>query len=651
MAVEGRLTKFLNERKWIIPVLFVLMCVLFVTTIVAAEIRRFENIDSAFAFSIGGEICAMAVAIMMTLSILPAHKRHSGYIRVFVTLLTVGCSCCFLDTIQMLIDSIPEFAVLNKIVCVLVFANETAIVFFFWLFVTYALDAKGKSAFVLTNVAFIGLAVFIVLPFVNFFYPLYFTMSDAGVYARNTQTWWICRIYLVVIAISVVILLFTSKGRLRTKIVIAVFMFLPIIALGAGGYQYGISLLYTTMMVSLVMIYTFLFSENERTLFSTSKELGLATNIQRHMLPSIFPAFPGRKEFDIYAVMHPAKEVGGDFYDFFLIDETHLCLVMADVSDKGVPAALFMMASKIMVQNYALMGYSPREVLTRVNRQICANNQDEMFVTVWLGVLNLKTGVLTAANAGHERPIIKNPDGHFEVLKDKHGFVVGWMPESVYSEYQIQLQKGAKLFVYTDGVPEARDGSGQFGMNRTLQSLVKFEERPVKEISENLLSDLYSFMGNAPQFDDITMLCLEYFGYEHDFHEVKIPADPKQINKGIEPITKFLKENGADHSLIYKMELAMEEILVNVASYAYDTGLGEIYIRYELLESPRAIQITVIDDGIPFDPLSTKDPDITASLAERKIGGLGIFITKKTMDEMKYDRRRNQNVLIMKKLF
>ncbi len=516
MSTELRLTKMLNKRKWIIPVLFGLMCFFAVSLIVAIEIRRIDNVPTNFAFSIGGELCALMVAIMLALSILPAYKRQSGYIRIFFTLLTIGCFSLYLDSIQMLVDGIPELMMFNKILCMFVFANETVFIFFFWLYVVYALKIEGKTFEILNYVAVILLAVFVVLPFVNFFYPLYFTMDANGVYARNHQTWWICRVYIVLIVIFVIIGLILSKEPKRTKIIISVFMGLPLLAVGMGGYQYGVSLLYTSMMVSLVMIYSFLFSDNEKHLYSTSKELGLATKIQMHMLPSIFPAFPDRKEFDVYALMHPAKEVGGDFYDFFLIDDTHLGIVIADVSDKGVPAALFMMASKIMVQNYAMMGYSPKEVLTRVNQQICSNNQDEMFVTVWLGVLDLKTGVLTASNAGHERPILKTPDGHFSVLNDKHGFVVGWLAESVYSEYQINLEKGTKLFLYTDGVPEARDANGQFGMERTVNTLIKYEDLPVIDIANNLLGDLNKFIGKNDQFDDITMLCLEYRGYDDE---------------------------------------------------------------------------------------------------------------------------------------
>ncbi len=203
-----------------------------------------------------------------------------------------------------------------------------------------------------------------------------------------------------------------------------------------------------------------------------STELALATRIQADMLPNIFPAFPDRLEFDIYATMTPAKEVGGDFYDFFLIDDDHLGLVMADVSGKGIPAALFMMGSKILVQNYALNGESPGKVLAAVNNRICQNNQEEMFVTVWLGILELSTGRLTAANAGHEFPVLGRAGKEFELYRDKHGFVVGAMEGTPYREYEIDLAPGDKLFVYTDGVLEATNRAGEmFGAGRMLDAL------------------------------------------------------------------------------------------------------------------------------------------------------------------------------------
>ena len=650
MALESKLTKFLNERKWLIPLLFFMMCFFFTAVIVIWEIKRPENLESTFAFSIGGEMCAIIVSIMMTLSILPAYKRQSGYVRMFVTLLTICCSLCFLDTLQMCIDGVPQLATLNKVIAIFVFANEAVYVFFFWLFVIYALNLEGRTVGILSQIVFFGLIIFSLLPFVNLFYPFYFTMSEDGVYARNPTFWWICRVFLILVAIFVVVAVIISKEKKKNKIVILVFMLLPFVAVGIGGYKYGISLLYTTMVVSLVMIYAFLFSDNEKVLYSTNKELGLATNIQKHMLPSIFPAFPERKEFDIYASMDPAKEVGGDFYDFFLIDDDHLGLVIADVSDKGVPAALFMMASKIMVQNYALLGYSPKEVLTRVNKQICINNQEEMFVTVWLGILDLKTGIVTASNAGHEKPVIKKPNGDFEVLNDKHGFVVGSFPGSVYTDYEIKLEKGMKLYVYTDGAPEARNNNEQFGMKRLVESLNKYKDLPVLDICNNVTNDIYAFMDNTSQFDDITMLCLEYRGYEAEVRSVEINASLEDISKGIKPVMDLLKENDVEHKVAYKIEVALDEILTNVSSYAYDNKDGKVTIEYQIQESPmKMVVIKIIDEGKPFNPLEVEEPDISLDVADRPIGGLGVFIVKKTMDEVHYDRKNNKNILTMKK--
>ncbi|MBR3239747.1 MAG: serine/threonine-protein phosphatase, partial [Oscillospiraceae bacterium] len=242
-------------------------------------------------------------------------------------------------------------------------------------------------------------------------------------------------------------------------------------------------------------------------------ELELATRIQADMLPNIFPAFPERSEFDIYAKMDPAREVGGDFYDFFLVDEDHLCMVMADVSGKGVPAALFMMATKIILSNNAKQGKSPAQILADTNAAICANNREEMFVTVWIGVLELSTGKLTAANAGHEYPALRRPGGGFELVEDPHGFVLGGLGGMKYREYELTLEPGSKLFVYTDGVPEATDAEEQmFGTERMMEALNREPERRPEEILAGVRAAVDAFVGEAEQFDDLTMLCVEYRG-------------------------------------------------------------------------------------------------------------------------------------------
>ena len=244
-----------------------------------------------------------------------------------------------------------------------------------------------------------------------------------------------------------------------------------------------------------------------------STELALATRIQNNYLPKTFPPFPDRHEFDIYASMTPAREVGGDLYDFFLIDEDHLCLVIGDVSGKGVPASLFMMLSSALIHHVAMHELSPAKILSEVNAEICNRNPEEMFVTVWLGVLQISTGLLTAASAGHEYPAICHPGGSFELLKDKHGFVLGGMQGIRYREYTLDLEPGTRLFVYTDGVPEATDANNQmYGTDRMIDALRTVNEKDPGEILSAVHSSVQAFVGPAEQFDDLTMLCLEYRG-------------------------------------------------------------------------------------------------------------------------------------------
>ena len=242
-------------------------------------------------------------------------------------------------------------------------------------------------------------------------------------------------------------------------------------------------------------------------------ELNMAYQIQSSMLPHIFPAFPERSEFDIYAGMEPAREVGGDFYDYFLVDEDHLCIVIADVSGKGVPAALFMMASKIILANNAKMGKSPAQILFDTNASICSNNQQEMFVTVWLGILELSTGKLRAANAGHEYPALLRTSGRFELFRDKHGLVIGGMDGARYKEYELQLNPGDRLFLYTDGVPEATAAdNSMFGTERMLEALNQNPGQDLTQLLHAVRGAVDSFVQGAEQFDDLTMLCLEYRG-------------------------------------------------------------------------------------------------------------------------------------------
>ncbi|MDO4804963.1 MAG: SpoIIE family protein phosphatase [Lachnospiraceae bacterium] len=246
-----------------------------------------------------------------------------------------------------------------------------------------------------------------------------------------------------------------------------------------------------------------------------STELRMANQIQDSMLPNTFPAFPDCTAIDIYATMTPAKEVGGDFYDFFFIDPNHLAMVIADVSGKGIPAALFMMISRTVIKNCAMLGRSAGQILEDSNRTLCSENKMEMFVTAWIGILDLRSGWLTTANAGHEYPAVyRTRIGKFGLLKDKHGLVLGGIENVRYKEYEFRMEPGDKIFVYTDGVVEAENGRHEFfGTDRLIKALNRVPHAGPEAVLASVRNGVGDFVGDEEQFDDLTMLCLEYRGY------------------------------------------------------------------------------------------------------------------------------------------
>ena len=381
-------------------------------------------------------------------------------------------------------------------------------------------------------------------------------------------------------------------------------------------------------------------------------ELNIATQIQADMLPRIFPAFPERKEFDLYATMTPAKEVGGDFYDFFLIDDDHLGLVMADVSGKGGPAALFMVIAKTLIKNRALLGESPAEILRNVNSQLCEGNEAELFVTVWLAVIEISTGKGLAANAGHEHPAIRRADGQFELVLYRHSPAVATMDGIRFREHEFRLNPGDSLFVYTDGVPEATDANNVLlGSERMVDALNRNPDAAPRELLANVRAAIDEFVGDAPQFDDITMLGVRYFGPGDQAREVTMDATDANLSAALDFIGAELDAMDCPMKSRMQIDVAVEELFVNVAHYAYAPETGKITLRIATKRDPDVAEITFIDSGMPYDPLAKPDPDVTLAAEDRPIGGLGIFMVKKTMDDMRYEYRDGQNILtIVKKL-
>lgn len=384
-------------------------------------------------------------------------------------------------------------------------------------------------------------------------------------------------------------------------------------------------------------------------------ELGVASKIQQDMLPGIFPPFPDRTEFELFANMKPAKEVGGDFFDFYFVDEDHLALTIADVSGKGVPASLFMVISKTLLKNQAQAGSSPKEALTYVNHQLCQNNESLMFCTVWLGILDLRTGKLTAANGGHEYPAVKRKGGLYELVQDAHDPAMGVIDGLRYREYEMTLEPGDCLFVYTDGVPEATNAAEELlGEDGMVAALNLDSDSEPQQVIWRVHQEILKFVKGEPQFDDITMLCLKYLGTAPDEEDMPhaqltVPAKVDRLDEVTQFVAQQLEMADGNEEALFDISLAVEEIFVNIASYAYDGGEGDAQIDVCYEPGDRMAQIAFTDSGLPFDPTNRPPMDITQNPGERSIGGLGIHIVKKTMDEVKYRYLGGKNTLTIRK--
>ena len=377
------------------------------------------------------------------------------------------------------------------------------------------------------------------------------------------------------------------------------------------------------------------------------KELEYAKQIQLSALPTNFPK---DEEYNIYAQMIAAKEVGGDFYDFYKLSDTTVAFLAADVSGKGIPAAMFMMTAKTIIKDLAESGMAVNDIFTKANEKLCENNESGMFVTAWMGILDLTTGNVQFANAGHNPPLLKRADGSFEYLKTRAGFVLAGMEGIRYRVNEITLNAGDRLFLYTDGVPEATNIENKlYGEDRLLTFMNQNASVEAEKLLPLLKSNIDEFVGEAPQFDDITMLMFDYKpkkGGER-MTEKTFQAKTEVLND----VIAFVEQNLESYECPMKMQMAIcvaiEELFVNIARYAYPDSEGDMKLGIGFDEQSRAITFRVSDKGVPFDPLEKKDPDITLSAEEREIGGLGIFITKKTMDSINYAYEDGENILTM----
>ena len=383
-------------------------------------------------------------------------------------------------------------------------------------------------------------------------------------------------------------------------------------------------------------------------------ELALAKAIQHSVLPSVGSTYSERTEFDIWATMHTAKEVGGDFYDFYFVNDETLAIVVADVSGKGIPAAMFMMTAKAVLKNYAESGMSVEEVFTHANQKLCEGNEAGMFVTAWMGFVNIKTGVVQYANAGHNPPLIKKSNGSISYMKSRPGFVLAGMEDIFYRKNTFELEPGDILYLYTDGVTEATNSENELYGEEYLQAVInQCDHGDAKTICETVKRSVDSFVKDAPQFDDITMVCLIYRPENAlnkvDTKEMTVEATVDNITIITEFVNEQLEKISCPIKAKRQIDIAIDEIMANIVNYAYDTMGGNITVRVWQEEDNNVAAIAFVDSGIQYNPLERKNPDITLSAEERELGGLGIYLVKKSMDEVEYEYSNGCNVFTIKK--
>ena len=398
-----------------------------------------------------------------------------------------------------------------------------------------------------------------------------------------------------------------------------------------------------------------------------SAELNVASEIQASMLPcAAFPPFPKRMEFDIFASMRPAKEVGGDFYDFFLADKNNLAVVIADVSGKGVPAALFMVNAKTLIKNIAISGKGPGEVMATVNKALCENNDAGMFVTAVMGYFNWESGRFVYVNAGHNPPLLKKRGQGYQFIQSKPCTFLAFMEDAEFREEEITLGSGDVLYLYTDGVTEAMNPELElFSDPRLLTVINKYKDSPIERLLPSIKQEIDDFARGADQSDDITMLALKVHSAGWlEMDEITVDANMQNLEIVTGFVNDVLMRHNYPEGTVGDIDVALEEIFVNIMSYAYHSEPGDVTISVQPQPPGIAgdnastgaengfieeVVISFMDAGQPFNPLEKDDPDLEQPLAERKIGGLGIYLVKQLMDKVEYNYRDHKNVLTITK--
>jgi len=512
MGAEMGYLKKDQIRKLIWTSMFCILMI--VLTLVFLVLRGINHLEPIYLLNIGADLISMMMGYVLFICFVIDIQNNGADLRYLFPLLIVAYIGCFTDACAWMVDALPKLRLLNLLDNTIYYMCAPLEVCFFWFYTMSYLKLDNKIIKILGKAVLCGLFVALFLRIINIFTGIYFTVGADGIYSRSS-TYAYSLIYTFLFSILALIVVTLEHKKLQAFQIATFYAYIivPLVAGTIGAMTYGFSLIASAIMLIVLLIYGVLNLNQGIEKAAADRDLSLAASIQENVLPKIFPYLPERKEFDVYASMNPAKEVGGDFYDFFMVDDDHIALVMADVSGKGIPAALFMMVSRTLIKNRALLGEDPSKILYEVNNQLCEGNKAELFVTVWLAVISLSTGEGLAVNAGHEHPAIRHKGGKFELLKYKHSPAVATMEDLPFKQHEFKLEPGDTFFVYTDGVTEATNSKFElFGTDRMIDALNKNINSDPEGILASVTEDINSFVKEAKQFDDITMLAFKYNG-------------------------------------------------------------------------------------------------------------------------------------------
>ncbi len=511
----------MNARRKARSLIVLFMILLFIADIALLVHFKMDSLERIPLIQVAMDFFGMSLGIILFIICLKKWDYASKLGIRFLRLEFMVFIGLVMDAADWILEGHPELRTTSIILeTCLYFANPLSA----YAFMSYVLEYLGvrelRSSKNLMNLFTVGLSISIVMRLVNLIYPVYFYIDAAGVYHRAFlyQLSNVCT-YLGGTITLLTIIYYRKRIKRYQLLILVAFILAPIIALCVNILYYGLTPAFSVMMAVLTSFYLILNVERSREQSIVESELTIATKIQKAMLPDLFPENSDTQEYDLYASMDPAREVGGDFYDFFMLDDNRLAFLVADVSDKGMGAALFMAVSKAMIKMRSQAGGSPAEVLRDVDARLGKDNDLGMFVTVWLGYLDLTTGHVVACNAGHDYPALflrgkeEGSETGYVVKETVHGPAVAFLPGMKFPEIEFTMKPGDRIFLYTDGVNEAQGADGEeFGFERMLNVLNAHIHDSSESLCRSMKEEVDTFVGDDPQFDDMTMMALTFHG-------------------------------------------------------------------------------------------------------------------------------------------